>query len=74
MVMCVRIYMNVRRLKDRTREYLQDSDDLFAVLNESLEITKDKQDYITIKDIFGIYKSSDYYLNLSKKQKKRTEL
>ena len=66
---CENLY-ECREIKDRTRDYLQDSDDLYAVINESLEKTKDKSDYITIKDIFQIYKSSDYYLNLSKKQKR----
>ena len=54
----------------RTKEYIQDSDDLYNCLNERIEKTCNKQDYISCKDLYGIYKSSEYFYNLSKKQKR----
>ena len=55
---------------NRTKQYLQNSDDLYTVLSEKIEKSGDKKEYITIKDLFRIYKCSDYYLQLSKKQKR----
>ena len=54
----------------RTKEYIQDSDDLYGILSESVEKTGDKTDYISCKDLYNIYKSSEYFYNLSKKQKR----
>ena len=54
----------------RTKEYIQDSDDMFNTLNEKIEKTIDKDDFISCKDLYGIYKSSEYFYNLSKKAKR----
>ena len=54
----------------RTKEYIQDSDDLYGILSESIEKTTDKIDYISCKDLYNIYKCSEYFFNLAKKQKR----
>ena len=57
-------------VKQRTKEYIQDSDELYGILSESVQKTGDKIDYILCKDLYNVYKSSDYFYNLSKKQKR----
>ena len=54
----------------RTKEYIQDSDDLYGILTESIEKTGDKNDYISCKELYNIYKTSEYFFNLAKKQKR----
>ena len=59
-----------KEVLQRTKEYIQDSDDLYSILSESIENTNCKTDYVSCKDLYNIYKSSEFFYNLSKKQKR----
>lgn len=57
------------RVKLRTKAYIQDCDDLYIILSESLEKTETKTDVVSCKDLYQIYKCSYYFNNLCRKQK-----
>lgn len=62
------------QVRNRTKEYLQNSDELYGVISPIVEKSNDKEDYVLLKDLYKVYKSSDYYLNLSKKSKRENNL
>ena len=53
---------------NRTKEYLENSDEKFDWFKNTYQ--KKKGEYIQIKDIFDFFKQSDYYINLPKKDKR----
>ena len=57
-------------IKKRTAEYCASSDSVNEFMNEHYIQTDDKNDIIQLKDIFEVYKRSDYYFNSDKKDKK----
>lgn len=59
-------------VKNRTREYLLDNDDLLTWFQDTYEPTDDKNVFLKIKDIMERYKTSDVYYNLSKKEKRKS--
>ena len=70
---CDNLYI-CKEVKERTMEYLQDSDEIYGVISPIVEKTDDKNDYVVVKDLYQVYKSTDYYLNLSKKSKRDNNL
>jgi len=70
---CDNLYI-CKEVKDRTMEYLQDSDEIYGVISPILQKTEDKEDWVLVKDLYQVYKSTDYYLNLSKKSKRDNNL
>ena len=67
-------------IKDRNDKYLADSDDLFSwftsLLDEDCEgfeyikKTDNKEDFIKIADLYKMFKTSTYFTNLNKKEKR----
>jgi phage/plasmid-associated DNA primase len=55
-------------VKDRTRDYLLDNDELFSWFIENYE--KETDEILKVKDILQEYKSSELYSNMSKAQKR----
>ncbi len=55
---------------NRTEDYLKNSDDIYNWFTENYEFTHNNKDIIKIKDIYNHFKISDYFLNLTKLQKK----
>jgi len=70
---CDNLYI-CKEVKERTMEYLQDSDEIYGVISPIVQKTDDKDDYVVVKDLYQVYKSTDYYLNLSKKSKRDNNL
>ena len=60
-------------IKKITREYLFQNDSFLCWFEDNYEQQiNDKNAYITIKSIYNEYKSSNYYNNLNRKEKKNT--
>ena len=57
-------------VKKITKIYLNESDDLHEWINLNYEYTDKINDTIKLKDIYTIFKISDYFNNLNKKQKR----
>lgn len=57
-------------IEKRTMEYMSNSDEIFCIVDEILEKTNDKKDFIKIKDLFELAKGIDYYVNMTKEQKR----
>ena len=62
------IPMNV---KDRSISYFQMSCDILGWVNDNYIRTESKKDIIKIKDMFDIFKYSEYYINLTKNEKRK---
>ena len=58
-------------IKDRTNEYLMDTDELKTWFDEFYTFTGDKVDVIKISDMFDLFKDGEWYSNLSKKDKRK---
>lgn len=59
-----------KMIEDRTRSYLNESDDLFNYFEENYEKKNGEENYIKCKDLYNSYKFSDIYTNFNKMQKK----
>ena len=57
-------------IKERNNNYLLNSDEIYNILDEILIKTNDKKDIIKLKELFEIFKASEFYSNLSKVEKK----
>ncbi len=57
-------------IKALNESYLEESDEFMSWFNSQYEKTTKKDDYIKISDIFTNYSTSDFYFNLSKKEKR----
>lgn len=47
-------------IKDITKEYLFENDEFDMVLNEHIEITENKNDYVSLKELKNIYRDLQY--------------
>ena len=56
-------------VKARTNEYIDKNDDLLNWFNDNYELTTKKEDIVKIKDVFDLYKDSDDYQALYKKER-----
>ena len=55
----------------RVREYMQNSDALFNIIEENHIKTNDKNNIVLLKEIYNIFKNSDIYINSTKDQKRK---
>lgn len=58
------------KIKVRTDQYLQNTDDLKAVFDRLYEPTKNDKDIVKVTDFYEHFKESDYFRLLSKKQQR----
>jgi phage/plasmid-associated DNA primase len=56
-------------VQNRTNEYIDKNDDLLNWFNDNYELTTKEEDIVKIKDIFDLYKDSDDYQALYKKER-----
>ena len=56
-------------VKARTNEYIDKNDELLNWFNDNYELTTNEEDIVKIKDIFNLYKESDEYNALYKKER-----
>lgn len=54
-----------------TRKYMEESDLLYGWFNANYEKTSNKEDRLKLKDVFTSLKESEYYLNLTKAEKRK---
>lgn len=62
--------ISCERIEERNKKYIEESDKILEWIKETYEETNDKNNFISLKDIFNLYKVSSYYTNLSKKDKR----
>ena len=55
---------------NKSREYVMDCDDLINWFNEHYEITKNKNDIVTCKDLYADFKESNVYREMSKEDRR----
>ncbi len=67
-----RVFPIPKEIMKRNKEYLQKSDDILTWFEENYVKTEDKKDVIKLKNIFDKFKTSEYYNNLTKQQKRDT--
>ena len=60
-----------KTILDRSNEYINKSFPLLNLLKECTDFTNNKKDYIQIKDIHTFMKSTDFYINSSKEEKRK---
>jgi phage/plasmid-associated DNA primase len=58
-------------IKRRTQEYLEKNCDLLGWVKEHYEFTKDKKDFIQIKELYDLFRDSEYWYNLTKYEKRK---
>jgi phage/plasmid-associated DNA primase len=56
-------------VKARTNEYIDKNDDLLNWFNDNYELTTEVTDIVKIKEVFDLYKESDEYQALYKKER-----
>ena len=56
--------------KDSATKHLAKSDTLNVWINDNLEKSDDKKQFIKVKDIYLLYKESEYFSNLTKAEKR----
>ena len=56
-------------IKKRTREYLLDNDELYTWFLDNYQ--QEQNSFVKVKDVYYQWKSSDLFLNLSKKEKRK---
>lgn len=54
----------------RAEEYLNEGDELLSWFNSVFVMSENEKDYIQFKDIYSYFKNSQYYNNMSKKDKR----
>ena len=58
-------------IQDRTTKYLEMSCNILQWFKDKYEFTKNKNDIVKMKDVYAVFKISDYYYNLSKADKRK---
>jgi len=58
-------------IKERTQLYLEMSCNIVQWFKENYELTTDKEDFVKVKDIYEKFAMSDYYVNLTKQEKRK---
>jgi len=61
-------------IQDMSASYVRDSDEFMMWFDEHYEKTEDANAYISVKELYELYKSSDLYVNLSKAEKRAMNL
>ena len=61
--------------KQATRDYLLKNNEFYNWINEIYEKVDNPSiyDYIKVKDIYNLWKTSDYYINMTKEQKRKAQ-
>jgi phage/plasmid-associated DNA primase len=60
-----------KTMRELTKAYMADSDDFVNWFYTEYEVGDNKNDVVKIKDVYGLYKDSDLYKNLNKKEKRK---
>ena len=60
-----------KEVQDRTKNYLEMSSQILPWIREHYEETKEEKDFVSLKDLFDEFKSSDDYHKLTKEQQRK---
>ena len=63
-------YYISRKSKELVDEYLKNSNELFIFIDDEYELTESKHNYISLKEVWDVFKGGDYYNNMTKAQKR----
>ena len=58
-------------VRSLTNEYMAVSDDIYEWVNDNFKKTGDKNDIIKLKEVYEVFKSSEYFSNLTKIDKRK---
>jgi len=61
-------------IKERSNQYLEMSCELMQWILDTYEKTDDFKDIVTVKEIYELFKNSEYYNNLSKNEKRKNNV
>jgi phage/plasmid-associated DNA primase len=57
-------------VRKKNLDYMALSDDIFEWVNDEYDQTENVKDVIKVKDVYDLYRSSEYYQNLTKAEKR----
>ena len=60
-----------KSIKERSNEYLENSSELYQWILDTYEKTDNKKDMVKIKDMYSTFKTSDFYHDLSKSDRRK---
>jgi phage/plasmid-associated DNA primase len=63
-----------KSVRTRSKEYVVDNEEFFGWMSEHYIITNNQNDIVKVKDLFSNYKNSEFYMHLTKKQKRKCNL
>lgn len=59
-----------KEVQNRNETYLQNSDEFYGWFYDNFQKTGNKTDFVKMKDVFNNYKNSEFFNNMTKKQKR----
>lgn len=59
-----------KEIQLENKKYLEESDKILETIHTTIVKTDDKKDYVKIKSLYESYKNTDYFRNLTKKEKR----
>jgi phage/plasmid-associated DNA primase len=59
-----------KEIQLENKKYLEESDKILETIHTTIVKTDDKKDYVKIKSLYESYKNTDYFKNLTKKEKR----
>jgi phage/plasmid-associated DNA primase len=60
-----------KKMTNHAARYMRDSSDFMCWFDDNFKHTGRKEDLVKVKDIYALYKASEYYTNLSKREKRK---
>ena len=58
-------------IKNRSANYVMDSDELYQWFSENYELTNEKDDILKMKDIYSLFKDSEFFAEKTKEEKRK---
>ena len=58
-------------VKYRSANYVMDSDELYQWFSENYELTNEKDDILKMKDIYSLFKDSEFFAEKTKEEKRK---
>ncbi len=58
-------------IQKRSIEYVMDSDELYEWFGEEYELTNNKDDILKMKDVYSLFKESDFFCSKTKEEKRK---
>jgi len=63
-------FEDCHEVKDRTQKYIMKCDEKYEWFSTIWEKSEDKNDFLRVKDVYNLFKESDLWANMSKKERR----